>query len=353
MMSEQALSHLYYLVLIISAFLGCFVQRYKLLSSIIALAAMSLIVGLIGMRDISVGYDTINYWYGYNEFRNSDLSQIYSKFFTLDGDILFKILIYLSSRFGDFNFFLCIISILFQGFSYVFSRNIARRFNLGTPLLLWLTFMGAFYVLGEQINVIRSGVAMIFVLNFVYYLFSYRNKKAIIYGILAVGFHFTMLIPVIAALVVRVLKVEDRFYWCVFVLAIVISYLGFGIENIGLQLAGGYSRVQRYITMESSKYVTGFRLSFVVFNTVIAIFVAILGLKGSKLFRYYLITSAILFLSFNIPYFDRIGASSWNIMPFIIYLAMHRYFRKFPQFVGVGAFLTVTAIRYSISLISA
>ena len=121
-----------------------------------------------------------------------------------------------------------------------------------------------------------------------------------------------------------------KYLYVIYFLTIIFSFLNYGIlsfapflKNI---LAGSYRA--NYITNESDLYNVGFKPQFVAFNTVFLVFAYYIQskLKGNSLIFnrykvihiYFILSSSIFFMVFQIPYSDRFGLFSWIAIPILV-----------------------------------
>lgn len=192
-----------------------------------------------------------------------------------------------------------------------------------SPLWNYLILIAAFTVCGQQINVIRSGLALSIAAIAIYYIFEEKYKKVLLYGILAIGCHISVVIFLLIAIVVKILShIKVKAYYYFYIVGILCSALGFSLLTLITHVAPEMAIVERYATGGNSDYNVGFRWNFVMFNSLFLTFFHYnyLDIKQNTIiwFKLYILSSVVFFLWFAIPYSDRIGAFSWLIIPFLL-----------------------------------
>ena len=111
-------------------------------------------------------------------------------------------------------------------------------------------------------------MSLCFVLLSLYSILEKDTKKFIIYIIIAYLFHRTAVIPVVLILAVTFFdKIKIKYYLAFYVLAILLSLVGFGFHAIPFLSELGGEDFQRLSYAEDTSYKIGFRLDFVLYNT--------------------------------------------------------------------------------------
>ncbi len=144
------------------------------------------LIAISGLRDITVGIDTLNYYNEFNIIKNMQFEEIFQYY---DKDYGYRIFQFVFTRYSDsFQLFLIVVAIInitsFSVIVYKYSKN---------PSLSYLLFVGfGFYSFG--LSAIRQSLAIAISLQ----AFSYIINKKPIKFLAAVGlastFHFTALI---------------------------------------------------------------------------------------------------------------------------------------------------------------
>lgn len=282
---------------------------------------------IVGFRAYNVGTDTINY-FTYN----------YQMGFTSNSksEILFDFLI---GKIRDFNLsftvFLLIIASCYYLLFYSGFKKIANVYE--TPVLfLVLSFLSLFFSMTMGINIIRQGIssALLFY-SFSCYLNSEKISKVVLFIVLAVITHITALIPLLLYLFCKLFtkRINIKYFYCLFVLGVIFSAINIGLLNVAPFLKDVLqgSRRSGYLTQSSEIYSIGFKPQFVAFNAIFLVFFVFIKSKLEKkqerkemldfytlLIKYYIVSSFIFFMAFQIPYSDRWGLFSWISIPVLI-----------------------------------
>lgn len=282
------------------------------------------LIFLIGFRQYDVGADTINYyrdlWVGAPEVN-------------FNGEFLFNLIAWVMQYFDlSYSNFLLLVAILFYFFTYKSIKKYTELYK-SNLLITFFSCISLFFFLSMSINIIRQGVALS-ILLFAYSLWI-NNKKnnglVLLLIFLSVAFHLTSILPVlifIFSFFISRIKIFNILIFIYF-LAIFISYFNYGFLNISpifLDFLGGDKRAG-YFVDEDYGYNVGFKLQFVIFNTffmLIALYIRrrltddYLVKQYSILISYYIFSSIMLFMAFQLPFSDRWGLFSWFIIPFLI-----------------------------------
>lgn len=274
---------------------------------------------------------------GYREWWVADIfmdSARYGNFYldylagkTLDAesarDIGFEALSLICSNFRlsvDIYFLIC-------AFLYVYPLyKVSQKLSRDYWLLFFMMFITAMSFYGYGVNGIRNGIAT----SFMMLAFSnYDNKcKLIIWGILGVLFHKSVLLPFVA-FIATIYYSNTKFYFTIWILAIPASFI---INNIFSDLLLGISfiadRAEGYLneTASASDFShTGFRYDFLIYGTMpIVIGIYFLYKKCfknifyEKLISCYMLTNAFWILINQVPYSNRFAYLSWFMMPVLL-----------------------------------
>ena len=280
-------------------------------------------VVLFGFRDFSTGSDTQSYLYSFNDFIQNKNYIDYKDY----KDLGYYLFLFIISKFtsNELLFLFCfeILIIVPLVVSFI-------KFNVRKAFFLFFFFCSFFFFKSIGINIMRQGVSIsFFLLGFVYYM---KSKKSyyITFFIIALSFHASIFLPILIIFFSRKIK-SPLLPICVYLMAIVLSFFNFDF-NLLLSYIPVLSflfedRLQSYVNLNNSEYQIGFRLSFVLFNTLFAIigyyFYRLNVVNHIKyyntIFYTYLLLSANFFLMFNIPYSDRSGLLSWIFIPLLLY----------------------------------
>ena len=305
--------------------LGRFLVFFPLISLIL----------LVGFRDYNVGTDTGNYydglWLGQSELN-------------FNNEFLFDLLAIVLKSFDlSYTFFLLLISFLFHIFLYGALSKYAKQFKANL-FFAFFACTSLFFFLSMSINVIRQGVSLsILLFSYTLWVEKKNNFLILFFVFLALAFHLTSIIPVLI-FIISILFSSSRcayfnFLVLVYFLMIFISYFNYGFLNISplfLDFLGG-DRRSGYFADDDYGYQVGFKPQFVIFNTfflLLSLYVKnrlksdFLEKKYTQLVCYYILSSIMLFMAFQLPFSDRWGLFSWVVIPFLVFPLFYSPFIK-------------------------
>lgn len=301
-------------------------SRQEKLGRLLIFLPVILLIPLIGLRDIDIGTDTYGYYY---------LLWLTNNKIELSSEFLFFLLAEILKYFSlSYTYFLSIVASLFILLIYFFIRKISIVYY-SNAFFIFFAYMSMFFFLSLGVNIIRQGVALACLLvAYSYFVNKESRLKIIIFILASLAFHSSSLIPLLIFTLVIFSRnstiIKDKYYYSVFIFFIILSYLNFGILDIAptlIDFLGGDNRRVGYLSGDDLDYNTGFRLNFVIFNTiffVISIYAKSLimdiNLKNvySSMVRYYIASSCLFFMAFQLPYSDRWGLFSWIVIPLIM-----------------------------------
>ena len=283
--------------------------------SFLIYAQSILVVLLLGLRAQDVGTDTISYYQIYDNYTAGTYNII--------KDIGFYLFVKIVSVFGK-EYFLFFCAFLFvMPIAYVFTKKTSKG-----SYLAFVFFISSFYFINMGINVMRQGIAISLVILFFYFYLHKAKKISYILALLSILFHFSVLIVLVSFALAKFLSLRSTI--AIYIIAIAISFLGVGIieyfTKIPILRDLFAYRVDSYLnSIDSTSYNVGFRYDFVIFNTfflliglIINAYISIDNSKSSLLLKLYILLSSIFFLSFYIPFSDRVGVMSWVVIPFVL-----------------------------------
>lgn len=287
---------------------------------------------LVGSRGVDVGTDTEQYYTTYREFSNLRISSL-SDYFVFGGDIFFKIVMMTLSKVVDYNIALILISFTISTLNYLFARGIVRLTGYGSISLLFLFMMSNFVTWNEQTNIMRAGIGTGFYMCFLLALYKQNIRWAIIYGLLAVGNHFSTAIFIGLSLIAYFSQFKIKTYIISFFVFIALAYIGISVLSVSGFGDIEFKKVEQYTSnIERSSYQTGFRFTFALFNTICLILPLLYRKYLNKVDKYllkiYILSSILFFMWFTIPFSDRIGAFSWTLIPALIYLSLSSRYKR-------------------------
>lgn len=293
----------------------------------ITIGFILIFICLVGLRAFNVGADTSNYEIHWDQLTG------YS---SITSDYLFYYLMYyIKVATGDYQYFLFAMSLIFFIPFYLAIRNFSRFLDTSI-IFFYFIFVSMFFFSSVTINVMRQGAAI----SLLFYAYSVyltqagnaRWIKIILAGYVAYSFHSTSLIP-IGIMIGSILAINIKmiYYYLFYVLGILASLAGIGIQLLGDDVInlGGRDRTA-YIgeNEEDLGYEVGFKLRFVVFNTIfLVIFHYLLKLLKEKdpelayyyryLMIYYIVSSVTFYMFFYVKFSDRVGLYPWFAIPIL------------------------------------
>ncbi|SDH02892.1 EpsG family protein [Psychroflexus sediminis] len=278
-----------------------------------------LITIIVGLRAYNVGTDTGNYFKAWN-----DISSI-----SFSADFLYYLVMLLVKYLGySYQAFLVVDAAIFFITLYVALKKICNYYKINLYLVLF-AFLSFFFSLSLSINVVRQGNSLMFLLlAYAFILNKGSTKKIFLACLIAIFLHLTALIPIILYFFVARFKFLKSWHLLlIYIAALVLSFLNYGVLNLFpefiTELMEGDKRLS-YLEEKETKYITGFKPQFAVFNTVFLLIGLYLkkyrlnSLDFEKLLNYYILASALFFMAFQIPFSDRWGLFSWVVIPLII-----------------------------------
>lgn len=297
---------------------------------------------------MSVGADTLSYLLKYDLF--TSYNSLSSMLENEKGDYLFSVLMYFSKEIGSYSLFLTVISGLTNLALLYYINLITQKSRLYSSAILCLLIVSMFSFSSMSCNIIRNGLAVSLLFVFSYYLLHNNKQKAILWGILAMLGHHTIIIPIGFMLFISYFKaLKIKWYYCVYLTALGLSLFNVGIHQISFLADLGIDKVNNYIFYDDTEYKIGFRPDFALFNSIFAVLFYYLNSKTRQFefyFRYYLVTSALFFLWFHIPFSDRIGLYSWTVIPIVGLIGVNERFPIERQKYSILYFVFIFSINF-------
>lgn len=306
-------------VLILSILIATKPKATSKYSSVITTLLLVFCVLFIGWRDWwveEVFVDSRRYGEAYLslEYKSSE----YAK------DIGFYALEYLCKGFGiSVSLFFIICAILYVYPHYIVAKSISNEYAFIVFLMIITSLV--FYNYG--VNGIRNGLATSFLL-----LAFIKYKKTIpflIYGLLAILFHKSALLPFLTFICARIYNKNIKWYILVWLLAIPLSFVVKNlVSDFILAIEFLSDRAEWYMLAEAdaSKFShVGFRYDFILYSAM-PIFLGryFMVKKGfdDQFYRIiyctYLLANTVFVLVNAIPFSNRFAYLSWFLMPILI-----------------------------------
>lgn len=303
----------------------------------------------IGYRDLSVGADTEIYYYDYYGTTDLSFSNIIDSADSFASEPLFFIILKTSSLIGySFNLALMIISLLTLSFTYLFCARLSKTLTVN-PLSIFCCYLTSFYIFSQQVNIIRVGLATSFLLNYYLSVFQDQRKRAIIFALVALGIHFSCMFGIIMTLVAKYIRLDAKHYMLLCFAALFVSYFNLGVLNIDLIAGMDIGDKSKYLTNETDQYIVGFRPGFAIFNLFFALFfyrhIHRQDNINNQFFRLYILLTCLFFACFQIPFSDRVGGFSWNLIPFLSYFSMVSMLNRYRPMAMVCTFIFLYTIQ--------
>ncbi|MEC3908041.1 EpsG family protein [Tamlana sp. 2201CG12-4] len=313
-----------------------------------------LLILLVGTRKADIGTDTGNYFNFYFIPTTTQVSNYFDVFARLKSDLLFEFLVSLSFWHRNFTVFLLMVAIVTNVALYVFVRRFTNYSKKGSSLILFLSIASSFSFLSLEINIIRNGLSICFILLGLYSILERSVRNFIIYIVIAYLFHRTAIIPIVLITVVALTnKVKIKFYIGFYLLTILLSLAGFGFHIIPFLSELGVQDLKNLSYSGETTYRIGFRYDFVLYNTFfLALFLKFTNWNpwDSFLIKYYILSSTVFFLNFYIPFSDRFGVYSWIIIPILLFNTINERFPAKKIFIStivlIGLFVINHVILY-------
>lgn len=304
-----------------------------------------------GTRANTIGIDTNNYYYYF--FIPATQVGVIEMFARLNSGILFEIILSGAVLVNFFPVFLFSVALIMNVTFYKFVRKFTNYGKDGSSLILFLFIACSFSFLNLELNIIRNGLAIAFILFAIHYALEGNLKKCLLFFGIAFMFHRTTIIPFV--LVMAIWKFKDiplKYYLIFYVLAIGLSAVGFGFHSLSFLASLGSEDLASLKFVGDTEYKIGFRPDFVGYNTLFLglfiFFIKSTNAKGVFLLKIYILTSAIFFFNFYIPYSDRFGLYSWVIIPLLFYNIINESFPKRKLYISTVVLISFFILNYII-----
>lgn len=299
---------------------------------------------VFGFRDYNTGNDTLGYVMFYEELdiTNFEKTAIELDYLFVALMIVCKYFFYLSTR-----SFLIVISLIYSSLLFTLIKKVFEK-NYQTVILLYLC---SFFFIALGTNIIRSSIAIVIWLWGIYFIFDNKKIYGILLIIISIGFHFTGILVLLIS-ILSLVKISFRLLIIVLIISLIISYNEINIFAFIPELDDVLrvtQKINSYSSNNDSNYKLGFRKEFVLLNLLFICWGIRFNNKNNELAvsytRFFIYSSIVFFLCFNIPYSDRVGMQSWILIPFILILPYKE--TKIPITVKIITLITaITMISY-------
>lgn len=217
-------------------------------------------------------------------------------------------------------FFLATSLLYFSG-NYLFIKSIVHKKYVFYFLIVSFGSLGYF---AYGVNTIRAGIGLSFLLLAIVYR---KNWRFIVFVVLAVMIHKSMVIPLAAFLIAKYYSKTKNLliFWFVFLL-LSIANVSSVSDFLKVIFADSDNRIEGYIGVESSElYNAGFRIDFLIYSILPLLvgYYYIFKLKFKddfyiRLFNMYIIVNSFWLLLIRIPFTDRFAYLSWFLIPIVV-----------------------------------
>jgi hypothetical protein len=234
-------------------------------------------------------------------------------------DTFWGIYVFLCGKIMNYRWWFIITAFIYCFIHAYASYKISKKYCYVLTLMFFTSFM--FYNYG--VNTIRAGLAISFILLA---LLEYQNTtKLLIFIVIAVGLHFSMILPG-AALVISKFFDRSKLYILIWFAAIILSlalgkYFETFFQSLGLDPSGVYLNA----TQSNKVYNQGFRIDFLLYSLLpIALGYYYIYKKGFKdnfyslIYNTYIISNSFWVLVIRANYSDRFAYLSWFLFPILL-----------------------------------
>jgi len=235
---------IYAIILLSLALFWGFIQSLKLNSvtkkKIFIIFAFLLLILVSGLRHISIGIDTMNYFNSFMFFEQKSLQEIITNSELEKGYLLLQYFIY--NIFGNFQFLLIFVAI----FQMVVVAKLILKHSVNPLLSTILFIVFGFYTFG--FSAIRQTLAISFVVISLSFIERRKFYSFIVTILIAASFHISALIFIPSYFIAK-MKIERK-NLVLLVFSAVIVFLS---RNYIIQLLNQYARIP-YASTETGGY---------------------------------------------------------------------------------------------------
>lgn len=285
-------------------------------NSLIAWFLAVLMTLFIGFRPVSGTYfvDMKNYFYQY-EIREGN-----AFYFTWNTDnFLFDNLFNLFVSIPiPFELFILLIAAIY----FMCIYHASKKMFPNDTLIAFLVYLGAFSTFSYATNGIKAGAAASLFLVAL----TFREKKpwAFLFLFLSLGFHHSMIVPIVAYLAAMFYKNPKTYlYFWIFCFLMAALHVTF-FQGLFSSFADEQG-AQYLVTDQAEKPVSGFRPDFIIYSAI-PIFIGYYLMKknhiASKEYSFiwciYTLTNGVFLLCTYGEFINRIAYLSWLMLPFVL-----------------------------------
>ncbi|WP_139856289.1 EpsG family protein [Aequorivita sinensis] len=295
------------------------------------------VLAYLGLRPIDgVFIDMTTYARQFRRIQNEGLS------FESLNDPLYAVFLYLCTLFISVKTFFLICAFLYVVPLYIVCKKWFKEYSFYGFVILITTF--TFWAYG--INGIRNGIATSL---FVFALSRESLRSKIIFFILSIGFHKSMMLPLIGYLLTTNLNIKIKYFFYLWLASIPLSLVGGGLwEQLFASLGFDDERLG-YLTdeiVEGRFASTGFRWDFLIFSALPVLFGYFYVYKKKFVDNMYLIilntylfANAFWILVIRANFSNRFAYLSWFIMGLVIIYPLLKQRMVYQQHKKIGIIL--------------
>lgn len=275
----------------------------------------ALCMGLLPVSiDIYTGTDRNNYALSFIWMQNDPANSTASI-----NDALFSTYTQFLGKYIDYTTFFIVTAIIYIGNYILAAHKLTPKYCYILVLLILTSF--CFY--GYGVNTIRAG----FAISFVALALAYSNClwKLIIFLLIGIGCHFSMIIPSLGLIIARYFDKTKMYFYLWFAAILASAVAGDYFEN----LFAAFTEDQRssYLLSDQLKefYNSGFRIDFILYSCVPFLlgYYYIYKLKFEStiyklIYNAYILTNIFFVLVIRAAFVDRFAYLSWFMIPFIL-----------------------------------
>lgn len=336
-MTEAEYHIFYYLILLTFFIFAGILQQFRndrLDNFPYCLLLIISVAALVGPRELNIGTDTSQYLDWFREWTRLTPREV-DQLFEFGGDPIFKLMARFFGKNLSYPIFLTAVSLTISTLNYLFARGAVKAAGEGSITILFIILMSSSITWNEQTNIMRAGVGTAFLLMFLISLYNRKIYWCIIFGLLALGNHFSTAFFIAFALFASFVKLNLKVYVWMFFIMLGLAIAEVSVISLGVLSGIDFGRIDVYTkNMQMFEYETGFRVTFAIYNTgflLLALWLRkYLGNFGEFILKFYILSSMLFFFWFSMPFSDRMGAFSWTVIPVIYYLPLVTKFKKMP-----------------------
>jgi hypothetical protein len=304
---------------------------------------ITLILGVsifIGDRDLSLGADTVRYYNGYiNGY--SDRIEILFNYLTL----------FLKSIDADFSVLLTLVPFLLLTSLYTLAIKVTNDRVFSTIVILSVICTPFFYSL--SLNVLRQALA----LSFFLWGITFRRKGLISFFVCSLLMHKFIIIVWCAYFISGFDMVRARTLFLLYFFLCVAAY--FELSKVFLSIFIFINITDGYGLAETSRYDTGFRIDFILFNLLPFIIYYLKekmtvtsynSILSNRFLTFLMVGACIHIFFIYMPFSDRLALPFWFLYPFVFVLSIR--LKLLELLTPLVAYISFSVLLFNLSVFS-